>query len=132
MLFTPDLNNGKNIFVYGSNLAGRNGKGAALTAQKFWGAKYGVGSGRTGQAYAIPTKDEHLNVLSLTQIKAYVKIFLIYAEQNSSLTFLVTPVGTGLAGYKEEDIKPLPMWLHSIDTRYHITCPKCAATVFIT
>ena len=95
------------IFVFGSNLAGRHGKGAALTAVKEYGAKYGVGAGRTGNAYAIPTKDSYLRRLSLDEIEHFVKLFIIYAKKNKDLVFFVTKIGCGLAGYKEEDIKPL-------------------------
>ena len=87
------------IFVFGSNLAGRHGRGAALFAARSCGAERGVGFGRTGNAYAIPTKDERLNVLPREMIKVYVDEFLDYARANPELTFYLTPVGTGLAGY---------------------------------
>lgn len=94
------------IFVFGSNLAGRHGAGAALFARKFFGAKYGCGVGPTGRAYAIPTKDLKLKTLPLESVKSYVKIFIEYAKANPQLTFQVTRVGCGLAGYKDEDIAP--------------------------
>lgn len=103
---SPDLSMTK-IFVFGSNLAGRHGKGAALTARNEWGAVYGVGEGRTGNAYAIPTKDKAIRPLRLEQINACVKTFIEYAWAHPELTFLVTPIGTGLAGYKHEDIAPM-------------------------
>ena len=93
------------IFVFGSNLAGRHGKGAALTARREYGAVYGVGVGRTGSAYAIPTKDEKLRTLPLTEISKYVMDFLDYANKNPELKFEVTRVGCGLAGYSENQIK---------------------------
>ena len=86
------------IFVFGSNLAGRHGKGAALCARREYGAEYGVGSGRTGDAYAIPTKDVFLHPLPLSWITAFVDVFLIYARNHPEDTFLVTRVGCGLAG----------------------------------
>jgi hypothetical protein len=95
------------IFVFGSNLAGRHGKGAALTARLRHGAEYGVGAGRTGNAYAIPTKDYRLNVLPLKTIGQYVKGFLAYAKSNPQLEFEVVEIGCGLAGYKEHEIAPL-------------------------
>jgi len=95
------------IFVFGSNLAGRHGKGAALCARNSHGAKYGVGVGRTGNAYAIPTKDERLRTLPLKRIEKYVAEFLEYARLNPALHFEVTKIGCGLAGYKELDIKPM-------------------------
>ena len=95
------------IFVFGSNEAGRQGKGAALHAKQHYGAKYGVGVGRTGNAYAIPTKDGQLRTLPLDRIQQYVRQFLAYAEDNPELIFKVTAIGTGLAGYKHEDIAPM-------------------------
>jgi hypothetical protein len=95
------------IFVFGSNLAGRHGRGAAKDAHYLWGAAYGTGSGPTGNAYAIPTKDENLKVLELDEIEPYVKEFVKYANKNRKLLFYVTAFGTGLAGYTVEQIKPL-------------------------
>ena len=95
------------IFVFGSNLAGRHGKGAALTASRDYGAVYGIGVGRTGNSYAIPTKGYRLEVLPLSVIEIYVKDFLSYAKDNPGLIFLVTKIGCGLAGYKEAQISPM-------------------------
>ena len=95
------------IFVFGSNLAGRHGKGAALTAHKEYGAIYGRGFGHVGNSYAIPTKDRKLQTLPLHQIKPFVDSFLAYAKVHPELTFLVTRVGCGLAGYKNEDMAPM-------------------------
>lgn len=99
--------NSHEIFVFGSNLAGRHGKGAALCARNEHGAKYGVGVGRTGNAYAIPTKDERIQTLPLSRIAEYVADFLAYASRHPELEFEVTKVGCGLAGYKETDIAPM-------------------------
>ena len=95
------------IFVFGSNEAGRHGKGAALTARSKYGARYGQGSGRQGNSYAIPTKDKHLNTLPIPYIKHYIEKFCWYAKNNPDLNFNVTRIGCGLAGYKESDIRPL-------------------------
>lgn len=95
------------IFVFGSNLAGRHGKGAALYARKNHGAIYGVGIGMQGNSYAIPTKDEALRTLSLDRIATYVENFIGYALSRPDLTFSVTPIGCGLAGYRQEQIRPL-------------------------
>jgi len=95
------------IFVFGSNLAGRHGKGAALEARRDHGAVYGVGHGPTGRAYAIPTKDKLLRILPLDQIAFYVASFLTYARDHPGLTFNVTRVGCGLAGYGDTDMAPL-------------------------
>ena len=78
------------IFVFGSNLAGRHGKGAALDARIDWGAEYGVGVGRTGEAYAIPTKDHRLVTLPLDEIKPYVDDFIKYATEHPQERFFVT------------------------------------------
>ena len=95
------------IFVFGSNLAGRHGKGAALTAAKEYGAEYGRGSGPTGRAYAIPTKDSRLNPHSLAMIQYYVNGFLSYARAHPDLRFNVTRIGCGLAGYTDAQIGPM-------------------------
>ncbi len=95
------------VFVFGSNLAGRHGKGAALYARQFHGAKYGVGQGPTGNAYAIPTKDYDLDTLDLYMIASYVEDFIAYAKAHPDLVFEVTRVGCGLAGYNDSDIAPM-------------------------
>ena len=97
----------KQIFVFGSNLAGRHGKGAALEARQKHGAIYGQGIGLQGCSYGIPTKDRGLNTLPLNTIKAYVDDFLAFAKMNPELQFIVTRVGCGLAGYQDKDIAPM-------------------------
>jgi hypothetical protein len=99
------------IFVFGSNLAGRHGAGSAKAAREIHGAVYGVGMGRTGNAYAIPTKSADFNVLPLEKIEEYVTDFIIYARQHPELTFDVVAIGCGLAGFKPEQIAP--MFRHS-------------------
>lgn len=95
------------IFVFGSNLAGRHGKGAALTAFRTHGATYGQGVGLQGQSYAIPTKDENIQTLPLPRIKKYVEAFLRFAELNPEMIFQVTRIGCGYAGYTDDQIGPL-------------------------
>jgi len=96
------------IFVFGSNLAGRHGKGAALHAKKYYGAIQGVGEGLQGQSYAIPTKDYLLNTLSLYSISNSIERFISIAEMNLNLNFKITRIGSGLAGYDwNEQIRPL-------------------------
>lgn len=94
------------IFVFGSNLAGVHGAGAARCALKF-GAMYGEGIGHLGQTYAIPTKDSNIKTLPLWKIECYVKRFLEFATALNERTFLVTPIGCGLAGYSPKDIAPM-------------------------
>lgn len=95
------------VFVFGSNLAGRHGKGAALHARQFYGAIYGQGVGKQGKSYAIPTKDEHLRTLPLDVIRDHVQQFLRYARSYPETTFIVTAIGTGLAGYRHDQIAPM-------------------------
>lgn len=87
------------IFVFGSNLAGRHGKGAAKEAYDHWDAKYGQGVGYQGRSYAIPTKDANLKVLPLAEIEKYVAEFIQFAIEYPKDIFVVTGFGTGLAGY---------------------------------
>jgi hypothetical protein len=95
------------IWVFGSNLAGRHGAGAALVATTHFSAQSGVGQGPTGQAYAIPTKDRLLSVLPIEPIKVSIAEFIAYAQDNPALPFFVTRIGCGLAGYKDAVIAPL-------------------------
>lgn len=94
------------IFVFGANLAGRHGRGAAKYARQHYGAKYGKGVGLQGHSYALPTKDANIITLPLTEIQHYVGQFLRFAERNMQLTFFVTRIGCGLAGYEDKDIAP--------------------------
>lgn len=94
------------IFVFGSNLAGRHGAGAAREALRNHGAIWGQGSSLQGQSYAIPTKDHGLRSLSLDQIHMNVSGFLAVAAVNSNMAFQVTRIGCGLAGYLDEEIGP--------------------------
>ncbi len=110
MRTTPDdikkLEQG-HIFVFGSNLSGRHGKGAAKTALG-WGAKWGQGSGLQGRTYGIPTKDASIRrTLTVIEIKPFVDEFIEFAKNNPNLIFLVTEIGCGLAGHKQKDIAPL-------------------------
>lgn len=95
------------IFVFGSNLAGRHGKGAALAARLEYGARYGQGIGRQGQSYAIPTKGHQLEVLPLEVVRTHVEEFLQYARAHPDLSFFVTRVGCGLAKNDNPRVAPL-------------------------
>ena len=90
------------IFVFGSNLRGMHGGGAARAAMDKFGAEWGVGVGRTGQTYAIPTMHGGVDA-----IKPYVDEFVEYAKEHPELRFLVTRVGCGIAGFRDVDIAPL-------------------------
>jgi hypothetical protein len=95
------------IFVFGANLVGRHGKGAALYAKNNCGAIQGQGYGRQGNSFGIPTKDGRLHTLSLSSIEKHVMGFITYATDNPDLQFKLTPIGCGLAGYSPEDIAPM-------------------------
>lgn len=95
------------IFVFGSNLAGRHGAGAALLAKERFGAVNGRPGGLQGQSYAIPTKDKQMATLPLEEIKWGIIDLLTFASWHPELVFLVTEIGCGLAGYKPKDIAPL-------------------------
>lgn len=95
------------IFVFGSNLSGRHGKGAAKTALG-WGAIWGQADGLQGRTYGIPTKCRSVRkTLPIGEIKPFVDSFIEYAKNNPQLTFLVTEIGCGLAGLKPKQVAPL-------------------------
>ena len=96
------------VFVFGSNLAGIHGAGAALAAYRNYGAKLGVAEGITGQSYAIPTVREKIaGPCSLEDIHAAVERFLAYTADHPEVEFFVTRVGCGLAGHHDGDIAPM-------------------------
>lgn len=95
------------IFVFGSNQAGVHGAGAALEAVSHFRAEPGTGEGPTGQAYAIPTKDEKLQVRPLDKVNESVAQFLDYARDNQEDIFFVTRIGCGFAGYTDAEIAPM-------------------------
>lgn len=90
------------IFVFGSNLDGAHGGGAARIAYNRFGAIWGQGVGLQGQCYAIPTMQGGVET-----IKPYVDEFIEFARQHQEYKFLVTRIGCGIAGFKDEDIAPL-------------------------
>lgn len=95
------------VFVFGSNLGGKHGKGAAKTALGF-GAIWGVASGIQGKTYGIPTKDASIRrILTIKEITPFVNEFIEYAKLNTDKVFLVTEIGCGLSKYKPKDIAPL-------------------------
>jgi len=106
------------VFVFGSNLSGRHGKGAAKTALG-WGAKWGQAKGLQGRTYGIPTKDASVRkTLSVNEISIFVNEFILFAIQNPQLTFLVTEIGCGLAGLKPKEIAPLFKGVIDIENIY--------------
>ncbi|MBR6746634.1 MAG: ADP-ribosylglycohydrolase family protein [Muribaculaceae bacterium] len=103
--FTPEkiqTLNQNEIFVFGSNLAGAHGGGAARIAVNCFGAIWGQGVGLQGQCYAIPTMHGGVEA-----IQPFVDEFIEFAKRHTKLTFLVTRIGCGIAGFKDRDIAPL-------------------------
>ena len=90
------------VFVFGSNLQGSHGGGAAAAAVRYFGAVWGQGVGMQGQCYAIPTMHGGVDA-----IRPYVDEFIIYAKEHPELTFLVTRIGCGIAGFRDADMAPL-------------------------
>ena len=103
--FTPEnisaLQPGE-VFVFGSNLQGMHGGGAARAAYRRFGAVWGQGVGLQGQSYAIPTMQGGVDT-----IRPYVSEFITFAAAHPELTFLVTRIGCGIAGFRDEEIAPL-------------------------
>lgn len=122
MEFTPENINKPSdlpengVFVFGSNLMGRHGAGAAKTAAKHFGAVHGIGIGHLGQSYAIPTKGYVLTSrLSVEEIRPYVQKFIAYAKDNKHLKFYVTQIGCGLAGHDPKEISQLFKKIKGLD-----------------
>ena len=90
------------IFVFGSNLAGAHGGGAAWLAYRRFGAVWGEGVGLHGRTYAIPTMQGGVDT-----VKPYVDDFILFSKEHKELTFLVTRIGCGIAGFRNEEIAPL-------------------------
>lgn len=89
------------IFVFGSNIQGSHGGGAAWYAHKNFGSEWGVGEGLTGRTYALPTME------GPASLKKAVDNFIACAKKHPELTFLVTAVGCGIAGYTPNEVAPL-------------------------
>jgi hypothetical protein len=99
--------NTNEIFVFGSNLSGRHGKGAAKQALT-WGAIWGQGAGLQGRTYGIPSKNASITrTLSIKEIKPFVDDFIQFAKENEDLIFLVTEIGCGLANLTPKEVAPL-------------------------
>lgn len=90
------------IFVFGSNLQGLHGGGAARMAREHFGAVMGRGVGLQGQSYAIPTMQGGVDT-----IQPYVNEFIEFAKAHPELHFLVTRIGCGIAGFSDEEMAPL-------------------------
>ena len=92
------------IFVFGSNLSGIHGAGAAEYAHRMHGAKMGVGEGPQGSSYALPTKGIKISFMPLADVAMHILNFKEFAMRNPDMDFQVTQVGCGLAGFTKEQI----------------------------
>ena len=101
------------VFVFGSNRKGIHGAGAARYAANSLGAKHGIGEGRTGHAYALPTCYLPGVPLTLDEVREHVMTFLAHASENPDVDFFVSEVGCGLAGFRPDQIAP--MFMHAPD-----------------
>ena len=101
------MNQKQEVFVFGSNLSGRHGAGAARYALQHHGAIMGQGIGLQGSSYALPTKGVNISFMPLEEISRHVDEFIEFAKSRPDLTFRVTRVGCGLAGFKDTEIAPL-------------------------
>ena len=90
------------IFVFGSNLQGMHGGGAARVAHEKFGAIWGEGIGLQGQSYAIPTMHGDVDAIA-----PYVNDFIAFAKEHPELKFLVTEIGCGIAGFRISEMAPL-------------------------
>lgn len=105
----------REIFVFGSNLRGIHGKGAALHALQNHGAIMGQGVGLQGDSYAIPTKLTPYKTLPLPLINMHVAKFIAFAMGSQDMQFNVTAIGCGLAGYKPFEIAPMFYYAYRLD-----------------
>lgn len=110
----------KPIFVFGSNLAGIHGAGAAAYANMYKGARWGEGHGHYGDSYALPTKDEDIKTLPLDKVSEFIGEFLDYARDHPDLTFHLTPIGCGLAGYSKKQIWPI-LQMYGVPKNVYLT-----------
>ena len=113
--FITELQPGE-IFVFGSNLAGAHAGGAARVAHNKFGAEWGVGVGLTGQTYASPTMQGGVET-----IRPYTDKFIDFAAEHPELTFLVTRIGCGIAGFRDTEIAPLFAKAHDMP---NVVLPK--------
>ena len=111
------------IFVFGSNLEGMHGGGAARIAYNNFGAVWGQGVGLQGQSYGIPTMHGGVDV-----IKPYVDEFINFAKSHPELKFLVTRIGCGIAGFRDEEMAPLIKDAFEIENIY---LPKSFYDIFV-
>ena len=95
------------IFIYGSNLAGRHGAGAARLAMEKFGAIYGIGEGLQGNSYALPTKDKFISTLPLSEIEKHIDTLYDCILKHPHKHFLITKIGCGLANLNIFQVAPM-------------------------
>ena len=117
--FTPEMISKlapNEVFVFGSNLGGFHGGGAARAAMQLFGAVWGQGVGLQGQSYAIPTMQGGTET-----IRPSVDEFIEFASSKPELYFYVTRIGCGIAGFVDKDIAPLFQGALALD---NVALPK--------
>jgi len=104
------------VFVFGSNAEGVHGKGAALLAKQKFGAIQGQSEGLQGQSYAVITKKNWRVQKSstLTEIEDNLHDMIMFANENPNKKFLVTKLGSSLAGYNVQEIKNIFQRLYDV------------------
>ena len=107
--FITELQPGE-IFVFGSNLQGAHAGGAAYVAHRNFGAIWGQGVGLQGQSYGIPTMQGGVET-----VRPYVNEFIQFAKDHPELTFLVTRIGCGIAGFTDAEMAPLFEKAHNME-----------------
>lgn len=134
--FTPDFIEElkyDEVFVFGSNKNGNHFGGAARVAYEKFGAEWGVGEGHTGQSYALPTLNEDMEKVTEDELEDSFAKLIQYADDNRQLTFYVTKVGCGIAGWDINEVRkifwnavkrvaPDPDWMPSLPT--NVIIPK--------
>lgn len=135
-----NITDGKLVFVFGSNLAGVHGAGAAKFACEKMGAKMGKGVGLHGNSYALPVKGADIKTLPLHEVKVHVNGFLDYAKRDPGIKYKLTRVGCGLAGFQDAQMAELfrdspsnvvlpGAWRSILDPRLKIIAPICSHEV---
>jgi hypothetical protein len=127
MTYTPEIVHDlepHQVILFGSNLSGRHGAGLARVCMERWGAKLGVAMGPTGRCYAIATVDlQSPEPMTTSFVTQQFRIFLAYAARRPQQEFLVTKIGTGLAGFSMEQMKTMA-YILSADATPNVIFPE--------
>ena len=109
------------VFVFGSNENGNHAGGAARVAVEKFGAVMGQAEGMQGQSYAIPTLDKEMKQVSEEALREYIERFRKYADEHKELTFYMTKIGCGIAGF---DVEYMAKVMKSFDFSFNVVMPK--------